>query len=401
MKNVVIVDGVRLAIGKLGGSLINEPADYLAATVLEALIERTGIDKSSVDEIILGQAKQSADISNIGRVASIRAGFPLHIPGYTVHRQCGSGLQALNNAVQQIQCGYADIIIAGGSESMSTAPYYVNGTRFGTKAGNVEFKDPNTASQAGSQPYEEYGNLSMGYTAENIAEKYNISRERQDTFAQSSQEKAETAIKSGKFKDEIVPYVLKTRKGDIVFDTDEHPRATSLEALGKLKPVFKQGGSVTAGNSSGRNDGAAALLVMSEERAEELGLTPMVRVVAQAAVGCDPLYMGMGPVYATKKALKQVDLSIEDIDIVELNEAFAAQSIACIDELGLDEGKVNPNGGAIALGHPIGATGAIITTKLIHELVRSNKRFGLITLCIAGGLGIATIVENCQYNQYR
>lgn len=398
MKNVVIVDGVRLAIGKLGGSLIGEPADHLAATVLEALVERSEIDKSIVDEIILGQAKQTTDISNIGRVASIRAGFPLHIPGYTVHRQCGSGLQAINNAMQQIQCGYADIIIAGGAESMSTAPYYVNGTRFGTKAGNVEFKDPNTASQAGSQPYEEYGNITMGYTAENIAEKYNISRERQDAFALSSQEKAAEAIKGGKFKDEIVPYVIKTRKGEMVFDTDEYPRATSMEALAKLKPVFKEGGSVTAGNASGRNDGAAALLIMSEEKAEELGLSPMVRVIAQAAVGCDPLFMGMGPVHATQKALKQAALSIEDIDIVELNEAFAAQSIACIDELGIEEARVNPNGGAIALGHPIGATGAIITTKLIHELVRSNKRYGLITLCIAGGLGIATIVENAQYN---
>ncbi|MDN4492684.1 thiolase family protein [Ureibacillus aquaedulcis] len=398
MKNVVIVDGVRLAIGKLGGSLIDEPADYLAATVLDALVERTGIDKNAVDEIILGQAKQTADISNIGRVASIRAGFPLHIPGYTVHRQCGSGLQAVNNAVQQIQCGYAEIIIAGGAESMSTAPYYVNGTRFGTKAGNVELKDPNTASQAGSQPYEEYGNLSMGYTAENIAEKYNIPREKQDAFALSSQEKAEAAIKSGKFKEEIVPYTIKTRKSEIVFDTDEHPRTTTLGALGKLKPVFKTGGTVTAGNSSGRNDGAAALLVMSEEKADELGVTPMVRVIAQAAVGCDPLYMGMGPVHATQKALKQVNLSIDDIDVVELNEAFAAQSIACIEKLGIDEAKVNPNGGAIALGHPIGATGAILATKLIHELVRSNKRFGLITLCIAGGLGIATIVENVQYN---
>ena len=394
MRNVVIIDGVRLAIGKLGGTLINEPADYLAASVLEALVKRTDIDRSAIDEIILGQAKQSADISNLARVASLRAKFPHHIPSYTVHRQCGSGVQAINNAVQQIQSGYSDIIIAGGAESMSTAPYYVNGVRFGTKSGNVEFKDPNTASQAGSQPFDEYGNITMGLTAENIAEKYGISRERQDAFAFSSQQKAHDAIQSGRFMDEISPYVIKGKKGDVVFHTDEHPRFSPIEALAKLKPVFKDGGSVTAGNSSGRNDGAAALLVMSEDKANELGLKPIVRVIAQAAAGCDPLMMGMGPVFATVKALKQADLTIEDIDIVELNEAFAAQSLGCITALNLDEAKVNPNGGAIAHGHPIGATGAILMTKLIHELKRTGKRYGLVTLCIAGGLGISTIVEN-------
>lgn len=394
MKNVVIIDGVRLAIGKLGGTLMNEPADYLAASVLEALVKRTDIDKAAVDEIILGQAKQTADLSNLARVASLRAKFPHHIPSYTVHRQCGSGVQAINNAVQQIQSGYSDIIIAGGAESMSTAPYYVNGVRFGTKAGNVEFKDPNTASQAGSQPFDEYGNITMGLTAENIAEKYGISRERQDAFAFSSQQKARDAIENGRFSDEISPYIIKNKKVDVVFHTDEHPRFSPMEALAKLKPVFKEGGSVTAGNSSGRNDGAAALLVMSEDKATELGMKPIVRVIAQAAAGCDPLMMGMGPVFATEKALKQADLTIEDIDIVELNEAFAAQSLGCIAALNLDEAKVNPNGGAIAHGHPIGATGAILMTKLIHELKRTGKRYGLVTLCIAGGLGISTIVEN-------
>jgi len=399
MKNVVIVDAVRLAIGKLGGTLINEQADHLAATVLEALIERTGIEKEAVDEIILGQAKQSADLSNVARVASLRADFPFHIPSYTVHRQCGSGLQAINNAVQQIQAGFGDVIIAGGTESMSTAPYYVNGMRFGVGAGNVQFKDPNVASQAGSQPYEQYGDITMGWTAENLVEKYEISRQAQDEFAHASQEKCANAIEKGYFKEQIIPYVVKQRKSEINFEQDEHPRLSAVETLAKLKPVFKEGGTVTAGNSSGRNDGAAAVLVMSEEKALALGLTPAVRVISQAASGCDPTLMGLGPVLATRKALAQANLTVEDLDIIELNEAFAAQSIACIQELGLDVDKVNPNGGAIALGHPIGATGAILMTKLIHELKRTNKRYGLVTLCIAGGLGISTIVENMDYVQ--
>lgn len=399
MKNVVIVDAVRLAIGKLGGTLINEQADHLAATVLEALIERTGIEKEAVDEIILGQAKQSADLSNVARVASLRADFPFHIPSYTVHRQCGSGLQAINNAVQQIQAGFGDIIIAGGTESMSTAPYYVNGMRFGVGAGNVQFKDPNVASQAGSQPYEQYGDITMGWTAENLVEKYEISRQAQDEFAYASQEKCANAIDKGYFKEQIIPYTVKQRKSEINFEQDEHPRLSAVETLAKLKPVFKEGGTVTAGNSSGRNDGAAAVLVMSEDKAKALGLTPAVRVISQAASGCDPTMMGLGPVLATKKALAQANLTVEDLDIIELNEAFAAQSIACIEELELDINKVNPNGGAIALGHPIGATGAILMTKLIHELKRTNKRFGLVTLCIAGGLGISTIVENMDYVQ--
>ena len=396
MKNVVIVDAVRTAIGKLGGSIGNETVDFLGSHVIEELIRRTDIDKNAVEEVILGQAKQSADASNVARVAMLRAGIPVEVPGYTIHRQCGSGVQAVNSAAQQIQTGLSDIIIAGGAESMSTAPYYVNSVRFGTKSGDVSLKDPNTASQPGSQPREIYGELNMGITAENVAEKYGISREAQDEFALSSQEKTKNAIEKGYFEKEIAPYPVKTRKGIVEFKVDEHPRETTLEKLANLKPVFKEGGTVTAGNASGRNDGAAALLVMSEEEALKRGYQPKARIIAQASAGYDPELMGMGPVSATLKALKQTNLTMADLDVIELNEAFAAQAIACINELGLDERKVNPNGGAIAMGHPIGATGAILLTKLVHELERTGKKYGVVTLCIAGGMGIATIVENLR-----
>lgn len=394
MRNTVIVDSVRTAIGKLGGGIGNETVDFLGSHVIEELLRRTQLEPSAVEEVILGQAKQSADVSNLARVAMLRAGIPAEVPGYTIHRQCGSGVQALNSAAQQIQTGLSDIIIAGGAESMSTAPYYVNNVRFGTKSGDTLLKDPNTASQPGSQPRETYGELNMGITAENVADKYGISRQQQDEFALESQEKAANAISKAYFEAQIAPYPVKTRKGVSEFKTDEHPRETTLEKLSLLKPVFKEGGTVTAGNASGRNDGAAALLVMSEDEAAKRGYQPKARVLAQASVGCSPELMGMGPVQASFKALKQAGLKVEDIDIVELNEAFASQSVACINELGLDRSKVNPNGGAIAMGHPIGATGAILLTKLTHELERTGKKYGLVTLCIAGGMGIATIIEN-------
>lgn len=396
MKEVVIVEGVRTAIGKLGGSLLNETADILGSTVIRELLNRTQLDPSLIDEVILGQAKQSADQSNVARLASLRAELPITVPGYTVHRQCGSGLQSINNAAQQIALGYSDIIIAGGTESMSTAPYYLRNARYGYGVGNAVMLDPNTESQPGSQPFEVYGISTMGETAENLAEKYSISREEQDAFAHLSQERTAKAIQEGYFDKQIVPYEVKKRKSIEIFEKDEHPFLTSKEKLSTLKPVFRKGGTVTAGNSSGRNDGAAVLLIMSNEKALELGYKPKVKILAQAAAGVDPSIMGIGPVPATLKALKQANLSIQDIDIIELNEAFAAQSIAVINELGLDINRVNPNGGAIAMGHPIGATGAILMTKLIHELERTGKRYGLVTLCIAGGLGVSTIVENCQ-----
>ncbi|MGE7763072.1 thiolase family protein [Peribacillus sp. NPDC097895] len=396
MTNVVIIDSVRTAIGKLGGSLENVPADFLAAAVLDEVVKRADIPKEIIDEVIMGQAKQSSDASNLARIASLRAGFPVEVPGYTVHRQCGSGIQAINSASQQIQSGLGNIIIAGGAESMSTAPYYMRNIRFGLKSGNGQLLDPNTESQPGSQPIEDYGMLTMGMTAENLAEKYSISRTEQDEFALRSQENARRAISNEIFSKEIVPYQLKTKKGVTEFKLDEHPRETSLEKLAQLKPVFKKNGTVTAGNSSGRNDGASALLLMSEEEAMRLGKEPKAKIVAQAAAGVSPNFMGIGPVNSTLKALQMSGLKLDDIDLIELNEAFSAQALAVIKELKLDMNKVNPNGGAIAMGHPIGATGAILATKAIHELERTGKRYGLITLCIAGGLGITTIIQNTQ-----
>ncbi len=396
MSNVVIIDSVRTAIGKLGGALENVPADFLAAAVLDEVIKRADIPKESIDEVIMGQAKQSSDASNLARVASLRAGYPVEVPGYTVHRQCGSGIQAINSASQQIQSGLGDVIIAGGAESMSTAPYYMRNIRFGLKSRNGQLLDPNTESQPGSQPVEDYGMLTMGMTAENLAEKYSISRTEQDEFALRSQENARRAISAEIFTKEIVPYQIKTKKGLLEFNVDEHPRETSLEKLASLKPVFKKNGTVTAGNSSGRNDGASALILMSEEAAKRHGKKPKARVIAQAAAGVSPNFMGLGPVNSTLKALQMSGLKLNDIDLIELNEAFSAQALAVIKELKLDMNKVNPNGGAIAMGHPIGATGAILATKLIHELERTGKRYGLVTLCIAGGLGISTIIENQQ-----
>ena len=396
MKNAVIVDSVRTAIGRIGGSLKEVEVDFLAAKVIDEIILRTGIEKSEVDEVIFGQAKQSADSSNLARLALLRAGLPVEVPGYTVHRQCGSGVQSINNAALQIMTGQSEIIIAGGAESMSTAPYYIRNVRYGLGAGNGEIIDPNTESQPRSQPIEVYGNLTMGYTAENLAEKYNISREEQDEFALRSQILASEAIKSGRFSKEIVPYEVKHKKEVKVFKDDEHPRLTSLEKLNNLKPVFKENGTVTAGNSSGRNDGASAVLVMSEEAALKRGLKPKARIIAHASSGVSPEIMGIGPVESTKKALSKAKLSLDEIGLIELNEAFSAQALAVIKELNMDLDRVNVNGGAIALGHPLGATGSILMTKLLHEMERRDVKYGLVTLCIAGGQGITTIVENLQ-----
>ena len=396
VKNAVIVDSVRTAIGRIGGSLKDVEVDFLAAKVIDEIILRTGIEKSDIDEVIFGQAKQSADSSNLARLALLRAGLPVDVPGYTVHRQCGSGVQSINNAALQIMTGQSEIIIAGGAESMSTAPYYIRNARYGLGAGNGEIIDPNTESQPRSQPIEVYGNLTMGYTAENLAEKYNISREEQDEFALRSQTLASEAIKSGRFSKEIVPFEVKHKKEVKIFEVDEHPRLTSLEKLNNLKPVFKENGTVTAGNSSGRNDGASAVLVMSEEAALKRGLKPKARIIAHASSGVSPEIMGIGPVESTKKALSKANLSIDEIGLIELNEAFSAQAIAVMKELNMDLDRVNVNGGAIALGHPLGATGSILMTKLLHEMERREVKYGLVTLCIAGGQGITTIVENLQ-----
>lgn len=396
MKQAVIIDSVRTAVGRMGGTLKDVEVDYIAAKALDEIVVRTGITKDVIDEVILGQAKQSTDAPNLARLALLRAGFPIEVPGYTVHRQCGSGIQSMNNGAQQIMCGLSDIVIAGGAESMSTAPYYLRKARYGYGAGNGELLDSNTESQPRAQPIETYGHLTMGMTAENLAEMYSISRTEQDEFALRSQENALRAITSGLFVDQIVPFEVKTKKGKIEFKVDEHPRETSLEKLSQLHPVFKKNGTVTAGNSSGRNDGAGVVLLMSESAAERYGKKPKAKIVAQAVAGVSPEIMGIGPAPATRKALQLAGLKLEDIGLIELNEAFAAQALAVIKELNLDLNKVNVNGGAIALGHPLGGTGGVLMTKLLHEMERRGEKYGLVTFCIGGGLGITTIVENLQ-----
>ena len=394
MNDVVIVSAVRTALGRLGGTLKDVQPEELARVVITAALERSGLDPVAVDEVIFGQTKQSADAANLARVAALRAGFPVEVPAYTVMRQCGSGLQAVANAVQAIRCGEAEIVVAGGVESMSLAPYYLRGARFGFVSGNSVVVDPNTESQPRSQPYEVYGDLTMGLTAENLAEQYEISREEQDAFALRSQERAWAAIESGRFRDEIVPVEAPQKKGPpAVFAVDEYPRHTSLEQLAALPAVFREGGSVTAGNSSGRNDGAACLVVMAEAAARERGVTPLATVRAHAVAGVDPRIMGIGPVPATRKALDRAGLRLSDLGLVEVNEAFAAQTIAVIRDLGLDEDILNVNGGAIALGHPLGCSGARILTTLLHEMHRRGTRYGLASICIAGGQGMSTIIE--------
>lgn len=396
MKSVVITSAVRTPVGNMGGVFRDILAVQLARTVLEEAVKKSGIEKSIVDEIIVGQAKQSTDAPNIARVAALEGSFPEEVPAYTVHRQCSSGLQAILNAVWQIQAGYGDVIVAGGVESMSTAPYYLRSARYGYKSGNGELLDPNTESQPKSQPEDIYGTFTMGMTAENLADKYGITREEQDEFAYASHARAVAAIDAGRFKDEIVPVSVRAGKaGTVLVDTDEGPRRdTSLEKMAKLKAVFKTGGTVTAGNSSSRNDGAAAVVVMSEEKAVELGIKPLARFVAAGIAGVNPAFMGIGPVPATRKALERSGLSLGDIGLIELNEAFAAQSLAVIKELSFNRDILNVNGGAIALGHPLGCSGTRISVTLIHEMLRRNTRYGLATICVAGGLGVSTIFEN-------
>ncbi|HBV87585.1 MAG TPA: acetyl-CoA C-acyltransferase [Desulfosporosinus sp.] len=394
MQEAVIVAGVRTAIGRVGGTLKEVEVDYLAEKVMREILVRSGIPGKAVDEVILGHTKQSGDNPNLARLALLRADMPEEVPAYTVHRQCGSALTAINNAVQAIWAGTAEVIMAGGAESMSTAPYYLRNARYGFRMGNSVILDSNTESQPRCQPEDRYGRLTMGLTAENLAEKYNISRQEQDEFALVSQERALRAIEAGLFAEEIVPYEIKTKKGVTIFNQDEHPRETSIAQLAKLAPVFKEGGTVTAGNSSGRNDAAAVMMVTTPEKAQEFGLKPLARVKGIAAKGAPPQIMGIGPVAASQAALKMAGLSLNKIDLIELNEAFAAQSLAVVKELGLDLSKTNVNGGAIALGHPLGATGAIILIKLINEMRRTGKRYGLATLCIGGGQGISTVVEN-------
>jgi 3-oxoadipyl-CoA thiolase len=393
-----IVEAVRTPIGRYGGALASVRPDDLAALVLRAVVDRAGLDPAEVEDVILGCANQAGeDNRDVARMALLLAGFPVEVGGLTVNRLCGSGLQAINTAAHAIAVGDGDVFIGGGVESMTRAPYVMGKAAGPWDRGPRELEDTTLGWRfLNPELAELHYPYSMGETAENVAERWGVSRERQDAFALQSQQRAVAAIDAGRFADQIVPVEVTGRKGEItVVDRDEHPRAdTSAEALAKLRPAFKrEGGSVTAGNSSGINDGASAVLVVEADKARALGLRPMARIVSTAVAGVDPAVMGIGPVPATRKALERAGIGVDDLDLVELNEAFASQSLVCIDELGLDPERVNVNGGAIALGHPLGMSGGRLITMLTHELRRTGGRYGLATMCIGVGQGIATIVE--------
>jgi 3-oxoadipyl-CoA thiolase len=399
MRKAVIVDAVRTPVGRYGGRLKDVRPDDLAALVIQALVQRNDLDPGTIDDVIFGCANQAGeDNRNVARMAVLLAGLPVTVPGQTVNRLCGSGLQAVVTAAHAVAGGEGEVFIAGGVESMTRAPLVMAKPTTGFPRGDQRMYDTtlgwrfiNTRMAATYPPY------SMGETGENVAEQYGISRADQDRFALASQQRAAAAVAAGRFRDEIVPVAVPPARGrgdPVVVETDEHPRpSTTLEGLAGLEPAFRQGGSVTAGNSSGINDGAAALLVMEARRAAALGLRPRARVVASAVAGVDPGVMGLGPIPATRKALARAGLTPDQIDVVELNEAFASQVLACARELGIPDDKLNPNGGAIALGHPIGCSGARILTTLVHELQRRGARYGLATMCIGVGQGIAVVVE--------
>jgi acetyl-CoA C-acetyltransferase len=390
MREVVIVSAVRTAIGSFGGGLKDIPAVELGALVIKEAIKRASIKPEIIDEVVFGNVLQAGIGQNPARQASIKAGVPIEVPAMTINKVCGSGLRAVSLACQIILAGDADCIVAGGMENMSRAPYLLESERWGQRMGNSEIVDEMVKD--GLQ--ESFNDYHMGVTAENVAEKWNITREMQDEFSLASQVKAEKAIKAGKFKDEIVPVVIPQRKGKpIIFNTDEHPKfGLSLQKLENLKPAFKKNGTVTAGNSSGINDCAAAFIVMSADKAKALGIKPLVKILSYGNKGLEPSIMGYGPFYATKKALSKIKMKVEDIDLIEANEAFASQSLAVAKDLKFDMNKVNVNGGAIALGHPIGASGARILVSLIYEMQRRDAKIGLATLCIGGGMGTAVIV---------
>ena len=395
-----IVEAVRTPVGRYGGALAAVRADDLAALAIKAVVERSGIDAGLIEDVILGCANQAGeDNRNVARMALLLAGLPVEVGGQTVNRLCGSGLQAINSAAHAIAFDDGDVFVAGGVESMTRAPYVMAKAEGAWDRGARELEDTTLGWRFLNPKLAElHYPYSMGETAENVVERWGIDRARQDTFALRSHQRAVAAIEAGRFDDQIVPVPVPQRKGEpVVVTRDEHPRAdTSMEALAGLRPAFREGGSVTAGNSSGINDGAAAVLVVEAAKARELGLRPMARVVSTAVAGVDPAIMGIGPVPAVRKALARAGLEASDLDLVELNEAFASQSVVCIDELGLDPERVNVNGGAIALGHPLGASGARLMTMLVHELRRRGGRYGLATMCIGVGQGIATIVERVE-----
>lgn len=391
-KEVVIVSAVRTAVGSFGGSLKDTPTAQLGAIVIKEAINRAGIKPTDVDEVLMGCVLQAGLGQNVTRQASLQAGLPIETPALTINVVCGSGLKSVGMAATDIIAGEADCVVAGGMENMSAAPYVLPNARWGYRMSMPTADVVDVMVKDGL--WEAFNDYHMGVTAENVAEKYGITREMQDAFSAESQRKCKEAQESGRFDDEIVPVPVKVKKETVEFKKDEFPRpGTTVEVLSKLRPAFKKDGTVTAGNASGVNDGAAAFVIMSADKAKELGVKPLARIVASAWAGVEPSIMGVGPVASTKKVLKKANMTLDDIDLIEANEAFAAQSIAIAKELNFDMAKVNVNGGAVSLGHPIGASGARILVTLLYELIHSGKKTGLATLCVGGGMGVSTIIE--------
>lgn len=393
-ERIVIAEGLRTPIGRYGGALKEVNSGVLATHIIKSVLHRGNIPPEKVDEVIMGEVRQSTESSNVARVAAIRAGIPVEVPAFTVNRLCASSMQAIASGVQQIHSRQARIVLAGGTESMSCSPIYLRGARFG---GDKPFLvDSNI--EAGQQPKEIYGEgMGMGVTAENVAEKYRISREDQDVFALESQKKAAKAIDEGRFETEIAPLEIVDKRKTLLFERDEHPRPnTTLEKLQQLKPAFKKDGTVTAGNACGRNDGASAVLLMTEQTANDEGIVPYAAILDWAAVGVPPELMGIGPIPAIQTLLKRVNMTMDDIDLFEINEAFASQALAVQRGLNIDPLKMNVNGGAIALGHPVGATGARIVITLMHELAKRGAKYGIASLCVGGGQGMAFLIENLR-----
>lgn len=390
MDEVVIVAAARTGVGKFGGTLAKIPATELGAHVIKGLLAQTGIDPALISEVILGQVLTAGVGQNAARQSVIRSGLPDHVPAMTINKVCGSGLKATHLAAQALRCGDAEIIIAGGQENMSASPHVLNNSRDGFRMGDAKLTDTMIVDGL----WDVYNQYHMGVTAENVAKKFNISRTEQDEFALASQNKAEAAQKAGKFKDEILPLEIVGKKGNTIFDSDEYIKlGSTLEALSSLRPAFNKEGTVTAGNASGINDGAAAVMMMSASKAAQLGLKPLAKIRAYASAGLDPSIMGMGPVSASQLCLKRAGWTPQDLDLMEINEAFAAQAIAVNKEMGWDTSKINVNGGAIAIGHPIGASGCRVLVTLIHEMIRRDAKRGLASLCIGGGMGVALAIE--------
>ena len=390
MSEVVIVAAARTAVGKFGGTIAKISAAELGAHVIKGLVAKAGIDPALISEVLMGQVLTAGVGQNAARQAVIKAGLPDMVPAMTINKVCGSGLKATHLAAQAILCGDADIVIAGGQENMSASPHVLNNSRDGFRMGDAKLVDTMIVDGL----WDVYNQYHMGVTAENVAKKFNVSRAEQDEFAMASQNKAEAAQKAGKFKDEILPLEIASKKGSIVFDSDEYIKAgTTLESLSGLRPAFNKEGTVTAGNASGLNDGAAAVMMMSAQKAQQLGLKPLAKIKAYASAGLDPTIMGMGPVPASQRCLQKAGWTHKDLDLMEINEAFAAQAIAVNKEMGWDTSKINVNGGAIAIGHPIGASGCRVLVTLIHEMIRRDAKRGLASLCIGGGMGVALAIE--------